>query len=1131
MRRSYLILAITLLIAFAQTGMAQESSAITGKITDPSGAAVANATVTVNDVDRGTTWSTKTNTEGVYNLPRLPIGRYEVRVEAAGFQTALRPAFNLELNQTARIDLTLTIGQVSSTVEVTSAAPLLQTETTQVGSVMTSGSIAELPLETGNYNQLALLVPGAVTTSPASFNAPQATFNSGRPEINGNREQANYYVLDGVDNNEFVDNNVAYSPSVEAIAELNIVTNSPSAEYGQFMGGVISASLKSGTNQLHGSAFWTFRRDALNANDWSRNFSPDPTVNGSPVKQKWDLFGGTIGGPIKKDKLFFFADYQGSRFDTPATANPITTFTTPERTGNFTDLGVTLHYPGTTVTMPSDLTKAALCGAGQKMGSAPCIAGISPTALKILAALPQATGSALLNNATNTQQTYTHGDQGDFKVDWAPTQNDRFMVRYTQQHVENPTVNSQALLYNSSGNNLFPLWNDVIGYTHTFSSTLVNDFRFGINYFPAEGNIQGAGTTNPGSGLIPGQPTSFLPGLYFTGAPVGGGQNGPFPFGTTDSPEIFHQTTGQISDTAILTHGSHTLQFGFQFLRYRNDYNPGTSSDGAAGQIGFSGQYTGNAETDFLLGLPQYMAYGQGFAGTVGQRNSTYGLFAQDNWRVNSHLTLNFGLRWQVFTPIYEVHDRMTNFNMYTGQIELAGQNGNSRALYNQYNGIANFLPRVGLAWTPWGNSTVIRAAFSRSSFQEGTGEYNRLATNSPWNIDLSSQFVAGTNGGIPSNQVTLDQGFSALGAAIGGTPCNTTTVLSAPASCFAGVRIHMTDPNYRPGISNQWNFTVQHLFGKATTVQAGYVGQHSDHLADIFFAGQLMLNPNGTTSPSPYLSGNKALTSDGLGQVRLNATTGLQNYQALQLNAQQRLTKGLAFGLNYSFQKCLTNAQGYYGRYGDIAGSQATADVAFQLYAYNMNLEYGLCDRDVAQVFSGYTNWELPFGHNRALPIANKVADAVLGDWQVNAIFSVHGGFPISMLDWAGDGGTGSAQGRPDCIAPSRQTPYKNFAGGGYIWFDPSTMADPAPGHLGTCGVGTELGPGLKQIDLGLSRMFRINERQKMEFRFEAINAFNTPVLTVTGYGIDVHGGSNEGVVNTSTGARNLQFGLKYTF
>ena len=219
-----LILAVALQITCARNGMAQESSAITGKVSDPSGAAVANATVTGKDVDRGTVWSTKTNTEGVYNLPRLPIGRYELRVEAGGFQKALRPAFSLELNQTARIDIVLTIGALSSTVEVTSAAPLLQTDSSQVGSVMEAHSIASLPLETGNYNQLALLVPGAVTTSPASFNTGQSTFNSGRPQLNGNREQANYYLLDGVDNNEFVDNNVAYSPSVEAIAELNIVT-------------------------------------------------------------------------------------------------------------------------------------------------------------------------------------------------------------------------------------------------------------------------------------------------------------------------------------------------------------------------------------------------------------------------------------------------------------------------------------------------------------------------------------------------------------------------------------------------------------------------------------------------------------------------------------------------------------------------------------------------------------------------------------------------------------------------------------------------------------------------------------------------------------------------------------------
>ncbi|HUB78291.1 MAG TPA: carboxypeptidase regulatory-like domain-containing protein [Bryobacteraceae bacterium] len=1151
-----LILAVALLVALAQIGFAQESSAITGKVSDPSGAAVAGATVTARDVDRGTVWPTKTNDEGIYSIPRLPIGKYEVRVEAQGFQTALRPAFDLELNQTARVDITMTIGSVSSTVEVSAAAPLLQTETTQVGTTMMASSIASLPLETGNYNQLALLVPGAVTISPASMSGPQSTFNSARPEINGNREQANNYILDGMDNNEFVDNNVAYSPSVEALAEMNIITSSPSAEYGQFMGGVINATTKSGTNQMHGSGYWSFRRDALNANDWSRNFNPDPSVNSEPVKQKWDLFGATIGGPIKKDKLFFFADYQGSRFDLPPTSTTITTFTAAERTGNFTDLGVALNYPGTTVPMPANLTQATVCGPGQKMGSAPCITGISPTALKIMAALPQATGSGLLNNAQNTQSTYTHGDQGDFKLDWRPTDKDAVFARYTQQHVENPTSNSQALLYNSGGNNIFPIYNDVVGYTRTFSPSVVNDLRFGINYFPAEGNVQSAGS-NAGAGLIPGQPTAFLPGLYFSNAPIGGGNGGPFPFGTTDSAEIFHQTTGQISDTLSWTRGAHTILFGAQILRYRNDYIPATSNDGAAGQIGFTGQYSGNAEVDFALGLPQYMGYGEGFSGTVGQRNSSYGLFAQDNWRVNSHLSVNIGLRWQVFTPIYEVHNRMTNFGMYSGQIELAGVDGNSRALYNQYNGIANFLPRLGLAWTPWGTSTVVRAAFSRSSFQEGTGEYNRLATNAPWNIDLADQFTAGANGAIPSNQVTLDQGFAALGAAIGGTPCNTTTVLSAPASCFTGVRIHMTDPNYRPGISNDWNVTVQHQFGNSTTVQAGYVGQHSDHMADIFFAGQKVLNPNGTTSPSPYLGGNAALTGDGLGQVRLNATTGLQNYQALQLSAQQRFAHGLAFGLNYSYQKCLTNAQGYYGRYGDLLGSQATADVAFQLYAYNMGLEYGLCDRDVTQVFNGYVNYNLPFGHGQSLKTNNKVADAIISDWQVNAIFDVHGGFPISMLDWGGDGGTGSAQGRPDCIAPSRETPYQNApasVGGGYIWFDTSTMRDPAAGKLGDCGVSTEWGPGLKNIDLGLTRIFNITERQKLEFRFQAINAFNTPILDVTGYGIDVfsngsllgpNGGactsasqtctpnpnSTTGLVNTSSNARNLQFGLKYTF
>jgi hypothetical protein len=1124
---------------------AQDTSAtITGRITDPSGAAVANAKVSATDADRGTAFRAQSNADGVYNLPRLPIGRYEVRVEANGFQTAVHPALSLSLGQTASLDIALTLGQLSQQVVVTAGDEVLQTQTTEVGTLLEASSIANLPLETRNYNQLTLLIPGSATISPASFNTGLKTFNAARPNLNGNREQANYYLLDGMENTEFVDNNVAYSPNVDAIQQMSIVTNNPSAELGQFLGGVISVGLKSGTNQYHGDVFEYLRNDFFNANEWSNNFNGLPTS-----RQRWNEYGGTFGGPIKKNKLFFFTDYQGSRFDLPATSSPKTTFTAQDATGNLSDLGITLHYPGTNVAMPSNLTQAAMCGPGQKMGVNPCIAGISPTALKIAAALPKpdlpglANGTS--NNLNNVVQNYTHGNQGDAKIDWSPTDKDHFFARYSQQHIDNPIVNSEALQYSGNGSNVFPIQQSVFDYTRTLTPTWVNDFRVGMNYYPAEANTQSLGTT-AGANLIPGQPTQYLPGLSFASSKLGGQLNGPFAFGTVDGPEIFHQTAIQVSDTAIWTKSAHTIHMGFQLLRYRNNYVPATSSDGAAGQIGFNGTYTGYSEADFFLGLPSYMGYGLGFSGTVGQRNDAIGAFVQDDYRINNKLTLNFGIRWQLFTPIYEVHNRMTNFGEYSGQIELAGQNGNSRALYNQYNGIANFLPRLGLAYS-LDRKTVIRAAFSRSSFQEGTGEYNRLATNAPWNVDLVGQWGAtNANGAIPGNQVTLDQGFGALGSTGG---CSVADVAAAPASCFAGVRIHATDPNYRPAVSNQWNVTVQRELVKSLTVQAGYVGQHSDHLAAIYNMGQNVLQPNGAATPGPYLAGNPTLKNDGTGQQRLNTSTAIQNYNGLQASVQERLSKGLAFQFNYTWSKCLTNNQGYYGRYGNAAAAQTTADVAFQSYVYNIALDYGLCDADVTSIFSGYLNYDLPFGRDRAFgKNASKAVNTILGGWQYGAIVSAHGGLPISMIQFGNDPTGAYFQPRPDCIAPSHATPFKNFAGGGYVWFDPTTMAIPGPGKLGSCGISTERGPGLKQIDMSLSKMFSITERQSVTFRFDAINALNTPIFAVSGYATDVFPGGGidsskygvdptytasipTGVVNTSLGSRNLQFSLKYRF
>ncbi len=334
-----------LLLLVAATSLAQEvTAAINGLVTDPSGAAVVGAKVTAKDLDRGTTFPTTTDGSGFYNLPRLPVGRYEVRVENPGFQSAVKPDVVLQLNQNARLDFQLAVGNVNQTVEVTGAAPILQTETTQLGTVLDAKTNVQLPLATRNYVQLTLLAPGTVTTDPSTFTGPQSSFNGGRPLVNGNREQTNNFLLDGMDNNQVSENAVGYTPSPDAIQEFNMITQNASAEFGNFMGGIISVSIKGGSNAFHGDAFEFFRNNVLNANNWANNFNglPRPLL-------RWNEFGGSLGGRIIKDKLFFFVDYQGSRFDQPATSSAFTVLTTAERQGNFSQVlaqqGTQLYYP------------------------------------------------------------------------------------------------------------------------------------------------------------------------------------------------------------------------------------------------------------------------------------------------------------------------------------------------------------------------------------------------------------------------------------------------------------------------------------------------------------------------------------------------------------------------------------------------------------------------------------------------------------------------------------------------------------------------------------------------------------------------------------------------------------------
>jgi hypothetical protein len=1093
-------------IAAPQVAWGQQvTAAFTGQVTDPSGAPVPGARVTATDTDRGTKWPTVTNPDGEYSLPRVPIGTYDVQVEHEGFQKAAQNHVMLQMNQVARLDFHLRIGSVSQTVEVNATEAMLQTQSTQLGQVIDSRTNEELPLATRNYVQLTLLAPGSIHPDPSSFESGQTTANSGRPNVNGNREQANNFMLDGLDNNQVSDNLVGYAPSVDAIQEFNEITNNAPAEFGNFMGAIVSATIKSGTNQFHGSAFEFFRNNVLNANQWSNNFLDEPR---SAIR--WNNFGGTVGGPIKKDKLFFFMDYQGSRDDTPTSVNTTSVLTPAERTGDFSQLltqasPIQLYNPFSSTTtanrapFPGNIIPASL---------------ISPQAAAILSSkyYPLPTNGNLINNYQYGSNSTANGDQGDVKIDYNISDKDRLFGRYSQSRFDNPSDNTYPLLYDSFAT--YPTHTGVLDWTRTISPSFVNEARAGVNYVFINNGAAANGLTDFAQTVgIPGVPSSFLPSISFNGPANASG------FGNSDVYQLFADTVINLEDTVILTKGTHTMHIGFQAYRYRIDtfYS---GNNGEAGTILFNGQYTagptpgtkagngsGISEADFLLGLPDEIQGGVN-GGTWGQRANSLAAFFQDDWRVTPRLTLNLGLRWELHTPWDEVDNRQANFNLSTGQEYTSGQTcpwNNCNALYNQYNGITNFQPRLGVAWTPGGGKLVVRAGYTLSNYLEGTGTNLRLPINPPFAVEHDNVYTGASYDNLPGS--TLSDGFLPF--------------TSNPGDQFAGVTLRVWDPNVRPAVSNQWNFTLQQQLTSSMTLSAGYVGQRSTHLMVPMPYFQSVLNSNGTVSPTQYLAGNPALLSE-IGQISGTASIGDQDYDGLQVSLQKRLSTGLQFVLNYTFSKCMTNNIGYYGQ-----GGQAGQSNYYYQNIYDAKAEWGPCEYDAAQNFVGNAVYDLPFGRNRMFGRdMNKALDAVVGGWELAGILSLHTGFPMTVTaDDASN--TGSRGARADCLAPGDVYGEQSSPLGGYQWFNPASYAQPAAYTFGSCGIGTIRGPGLASFDLNLSKNFKFTERQSVDLRADFINLTNTPILNSPNLGV----GPTLGLLQSSQGARNIQFALKYHF
>ncbi len=611
----------TLVFGASSPAWAQQAAgSITGTVLDPSGSAIPNATVTVRDADRGTVWTTKTSSAGLYVFPQITIGNVVVSADASGFSKTVRNAFTLSVNQVAEIDFKMQLGSLNSVVDVTSAPPLLQTVSTEVSSVLDANTVGNLPMASRDINQLTLLVPGAVSPNIFAFQSSQNTFGTGRPYVNGAREQDNNASLDGMDINQPDNNDAAYVAAPDAIGNFQVITSNAPADYGNYIGGVIVETTKSGTNRFHGTVYEYFRNTVLNANTWQDKAQaflliPDKIPDGGyytgpanprPVLQ-WNNFGAAVGGPIIKDKLFFFADETTTINNTPKSAlnNAIipAAFLTGDLSALCTSQGASFVngicsnqalqlYSPVYLTGPN-AGQVAPVGSRQ-----PFLNNQVPINSKVAGTM---IASPLFNeqfeqNPTYYTSGYVHSYQGDLKIDWKASPNDTVMGRYTQAYTINTSSNGTNVLTPNLTRE-YPLKNFVANWDHMITPSLVNEVRAGMQIFPANDQVYTNATNQnlPEVFGLPGVQGDILPQMSFG-------------YGNVGSPnglEIFHDTTIEAEDSITWTRGKHSIHGGFEYYHYiMNDIYAG--NQGASGQFGFTGQYTGNGliPASLLLPLP-----------------------------------------------------------------------------------------------------------------------------------------------------------------------------------------------------------------------------------------------------------------------------------------------------------------------------------------------------------------------------------------------------------------------------------------------------------------------------------------------------------------------------------------------
>jgi hypothetical protein len=1018
-------------------------ASFTGTVFSSDGNQVPDVEVVATNVATQVTYTAKSNADGLYTVSALPIGTYKLRAQASGFQAYETNEIKLESGQNARVDVTLQVGGFGEKVEVTGVTPILQTQDAVVGEVVSETTIRNMPLNGRNFSQLSLLLPGAISTDPNSFTNPK-NFGSGRPNVNGQREQSNNYTLDGVDMNEPIDNLLPYQPSPDALAEVRVETNNYSAEFGNVAGAVIGSTIKSGTNEFHGVGFEYWRDSSLTANTWDLN-----RAGGKKAELSQHIFGATIGGPILQNRVFFFGDYQAFLRDRPfeqvTTVAPLAW-----RRGDFSGLSGTIFDPVTRQPFEGNRIPESR---------------FSPIARALLAdprLYPEPNRPGDNNNlvAPSSEKVRTH--QGDVKVDANLSENDRFFGRFSYQSYksepERAPLESTLVTVTDS-----PFLGLAFNWTRTLGPTMVNEALVGFSHVKFEEtptDWAGIGNANATLGIPGAQSIAGLSALNITsaGAP-----------GSAANTQFNNIKTYQLTEKLSWFKGRHAMKFGGRWLFQRQGFSY-SGNEGSLGHFDYSGAFTGlglpNAGSgfaDFLLDAVSAKGLG-GLVEPFTQLAHRVGIFAQDDFRVSNDLTLNLGLTWEYLSPWVEKDNRQSNIDLRTGQLLLAGQNGASRALYDAYYG--GWEPRVGAAWSPT-EKWVVRGGFGIVQYMEGTGKNLRLTQNPPFNYEGRRVFDATTGPGSAA------VGFADIIPNTSGGP---------------GTLYRIFAPDLRPQLTKQWNVFVERQLTPTVSAQVGYVGSRSSHMVVPFDFNQPEPDPGPveTWRPLDQRRPLYALNPD-IGVTSGTNSIGIAAYDALQSSVRQRLDEGLEFIASYTYGKALSDNVGYYGTGWGQTGAQGY----YYLDSSDPRRDYSRSTYDARHSFSLAGTYELPFGRGRRMQTGSGLTEAFLGGWSVHGIFQARTGFAFSVWDAGGQSlqATRSNE-RPDRLCDGAT----NASGPDDTWIDISCFARAPVGQFGTSGHNILSGPGYWNVDFAVSKNIHIDDRRFFTFKIEAFNALNHP-------------------------------------